>query len=134
MTALTQPIRIVFNTNEPGYKAKTWLAYIAVFTLMAGDAVRYSIGWWGWGVLLVGIASTAFTLFFRSKRAGLEGPAAWLGRVPVSLYLLLGWMLLSTAWSVYQPITLLACLSQFATTLFGVFLAGMFSWRHLLRI
>ena len=35
MTALTQPIRIVFNTNEPGYKAKTWLAYIAVFTLMA---------------------------------------------------------------------------------------------------
>ena len=134
MTALTQPIRIVFNTREPGYRIKTWFAYVAVFTLFAGDAVRYSIGWWGWGALLVVIATGTFTLFFRSKKAGLEGPKVWLARVPGSLYLLLGWMLASALWSAYRPITLLAVVSQLATTLFGVFLASMFSWRHLLRI
>lgn len=134
MTALTQPIRIVFNTREPGYRTKTWFAYAAVFTLFAGDAVRYSIGWAGWGVLLVVLAIGSFTLFFRSKRAGLEGPRVWLGRVPTSLYVLLSWMLLSTLWSAYQPFTLLATVSQVATTLYGIFLASMFSWRHLLRI
>ncbi|MEY4043356.1 MAG: hypothetical protein RL529_923 [Actinomycetota bacterium] len=40
MNALTQPIRVIFNTREKGYRAKTWVASIAVFTLMAGDAVR----------------------------------------------------------------------------------------------
>ena len=131
---MTQPIRIVFNTREPGYRAKTWTAYVAVFTLLAGDAVRYSIGWWGWGALLVAIATFSFTLFFRSKKAGLEGSKIWLARVPASLYALLGWMLLSAIWSAYRPITLLAVVSQLATTLFGVFLASMFSWRHLLRV
>ncbi|MEY3677387.1 MAG: hypothetical protein RL351_614, partial [Actinomycetota bacterium] len=47
MTALTRPIRVVFNTREKGYRSKTWTASLGVFTLMAGDAVRYSIGWFG---------------------------------------------------------------------------------------
>ena len=134
MTALTQPIRIVFNTKEPGYRTKTWFAYVGVFTLFAGDAVRYSIGWLGWGILLGLLALGSFTLFFTSKRAGLEGPKVWLSRIPVPLYLLLGWMLTSLLWSNYRPITALAVVAQLATTLYGVFLAGLFSWRHLLRI
>lgn len=134
MNALTQPIRIVFNTREPGYRTKTWFAYVAVFTLLAGDAVRYSIGWAGWGVLLGLLGIGIFTLFFRSKKAGLEGAMVWFSRMPVLLYLLLGWMLASATWSAYQPVTALALVAQYATTMLGVFLAGMFSWRHLLRI
>ena len=134
MTAMTQPIRIVFNTKEPGYRTKTWFAYLGVFTLFAGDAVRYSIGWLGWGVFLVALTISSFVLFFRSGKLGLEGPKVWLSRVPALLYALLGWMLLSATWSDYSKITLLAVVAQVGTTLYGVFLAGMFSWRHLLRI
>jgi hypothetical protein len=53
MNAMTQPIRVILNTREPGFRAKTYLAYVALFTLLAGDAVRYSVGWWGWGAVLV---------------------------------------------------------------------------------
>ena len=134
MTAMTQPIRIVFNTKEPGYRTKTWFAYLGVFTLFAGDAVRYSIGWIGWGVMLVALTVSSFVLFFRGGKMGLEGPKVWLSRVPALLYVLLGWMLLSALWSDYSKITLLAVVAQVGTTLYGVFLAGMFSWRHLLRI
>ena len=134
MSTLTQPIRVVFNTREPGYRFRTWVAYVAVFTLFAGDAVRYSIGWWGWGVLLVVLAACSFTLFFRSKSAGHEGALTWFKRVPGSLYALLGWMGLSIVWSNYQEISAVALVSQLATTMFALFLAGMFSWRHLLRV
>jgi len=134
MSTLTEPIRVIFNTREPGYRLRTWVAYIAVFTLFAGDAVRYSIGWWGWGAVLVALAISSFTLFFRSERAGHEGAVTWFRRVPGSLYALLAWMALSIIWSNYQEISALALVSQLATTMFALFLAGMFSWRHLLRV
>jgi hypothetical protein len=134
MSTLTEPIRVIFNTREPGYRFRTWVAYIAVFTLFAGDAVRYSIGWWGWGAVLVALTISSFTLFFRSKRAGHEGAVTWFRRVPGSLCALLAWMALSIIWSNYQEISALALVSQLATTMFALFLAGMFSWRHLLRV
>jgi len=37
MNALTQPIRVIFNTREKGYRSKTWVASAAIFTLLAGD-------------------------------------------------------------------------------------------------
>ena len=52
MNALTQPIRVIFNTREKGYRVKTWVASAAIFTLLAGDSLRYSVGWYGWGVVL----------------------------------------------------------------------------------
>ena len=128
MTALTQPIRIVFNTNEPGYKAKTWLAYIAVFTLMAGDSVRYSIGWYGWGAVLLLLFAASMTLFIKNQ------PITAIREIPWPMWAVFGWMALSTIWSAYPAITALAVFAQLCTTAFALFLVSLFSWRHLVRV
>ncbi|MCX8529236.1 MAG: hypothetical protein ORN27_04120, partial [Rhodoluna sp.] len=126
MNALTQPIRVIFNTREKGYRAKTWVASIAVFTLMAGDAVRYSVGWYGWGVVLAFIGISSIAMFLRND------PMTTLRIVPWPLYALLAWMGVSTFWSAYPGWTALATLSQVLTSLFALFLVARFSWRHLL--
>ena len=128
MNALTQPIRVIFNTREKGYRAKTWVASIAVFTLMAGDAVRYSVGWYGWGVVLAFIGISSITMFLRND------PMITLRIVPWPLYALIAWMGISTIWSAYPGWTALATLSQILTSLFALFLVARFSWRHLLRV
>jgi O-antigen ligase len=128
MNALTQPIRVIFNTREKGYRPKTWVASIAVFTLMAGDAVRYSVGWYGWGVVLAFIGISSITMFLRND------PMTALRIVPWPLYALLTWMGISTFWSAYPFWTALATVSQLLTSLFALFLVARFSWRHLLRI
>jgi O-antigen ligase len=128
MTALTRPIRVVFNTREKGYRSKTWTASAGIFTLMAGDAVRYSIGWLGWGAVLLVLLSISMVLFFKNQ------PSNTFREIPWPLWAALGWMALSTIWSVYPSITALATVSQIATTAFALFLVGLFSWRHLLRV
>jgi len=128
MNPLTQPIRVVFNTREKGYRAKTWVASIAIFTLMAGDAVRYSIGWYGWGVVLAFIGVSTLTMFFRNQ------PMTTLRMVPWPLYALLIWMGASTIWSAYPFWSGLATVSQILTSLCALFLVARFSWRHLLRV
>lgn len=128
MNALTKPIRVVFNTREKGYKSKTWLASGAIFTLMAGDAVRYSIGWWGWGILLGALVFGFVTLMVKNRSEVV------ISEVPWPLWALLGYMVLSSVWSAYAAVTVLASMLQIATTGFGFFLAALFSWRHLLRI
>ncbi len=128
MNAMTQPIRVILNTREPGYRTKTYLAYAGVFAIGAGDAVRYTIGWVGWGILLaLMLCGTAF-LFFKNE------PKRVIKQIPWPLTALLALMALSTAWSFYPGFTAIAVFAQLATTLFGLFLAGSFSWRHLLKI
>ncbi|MFM6966766.1 MAG: O-antigen ligase family protein [Rhodoluna sp.] len=128
MNALTQPIRVIFNTREKGYRPKTWVASIAIFTLMAGDAVRYSIGWYGWGVVLAFIGISSIVMFAKNQ------PLLTLRIVPWPFYALLAWMGISTFWSAYPFWTALATVSQILTTLFALFLVARFSWRHLLRV
>ena len=128
MHALTQPIRVIFNTREKGYRVKTWVASAAIFTLLAGDSLRYSIGWYGWGAVLGALAITSFVLFFKSE------PMLTLRIVPWPLYVLLAWMGASTFWSAYPFWSGLATLAQVLTSLFALFLVSRFSWRHLLRI
>ena len=128
MTALTRPIRVIFNTREKGYRTKTWTASIGVFTLMAGDTVRYSIGWYGWGALLLGVLGMAIYLTVKG------GAKAALQEVHWTLWVLLGWMAMSILWSAYPAVSALAVFSQAATTAFALFLVAQFSWRHLLRV
>jgi O-antigen ligase len=128
MNALTQPIRVIMNTREPGYRAKTYLAYAGVFSVGAGDAIRYSIGWLGWGILLGVLLVICAVLFFKDE------PKRVLKQIPWPLAALLALMALSTTYSFYPAFTALALFAQLATTLFGLFLAGSFSWRHLLKI
>ncbi|BDS48685.1 O-antigen ligase family protein [Rhodoluna sp. KAS3] len=128
MNELTRPIRVVFNTREKGYRSKTWLASLGVFTLMAGDAVRYSVGWIGWGIVLAVMLSGSLYLFAKDRNNNT------LREIPWFIWALLGYMLLSAIWSAYTAVTVLAAVTQIATTAFAVVLAGLFSWRHLLRL
>ena len=128
MNAMTQPIRVILNTREPGFRAKTYLAYAAVFTLAAGDVFRYSVGWWGWGALLVVMFGFTLYYFFTDE------PKRVLKQIPWPLTGLLVLMPISIFYSNYPIFSSIASFAQYATTLFALFLAGTFSWRHLLRI
>ena len=104
------------------------LAYLGIFTISAGDTVRYSIGFTAWGVLCVLLALTVGVIFFR------DNPRATLSRVPLTTVSLLGFMLLSTAWSFYPAFTLLGYLGTAVATVFALFLVANFSWRQLLDL
>lgn len=95
---------------------------------MAGDAVRYSIGWWGWGILigLGTLATIAYLIAFDARPT--------LKRIPEPLALLVFWMGFSVLWSQYRPQTLLSFSLQVASVLFALFLANQFGWRQLLNI
>jgi exopolysaccharide production protein ExoQ len=104
------------------------LAYPGLFLVMAGDAVRYSIGWAGWGIALsIGIlASIGFLLAYESRPT--------LRRVPIALWAFMAWLIASVIWSQYQPQTLLTTLLQIGATLFALFLTNQFGWRQLLNV
>jgi hypothetical protein len=126
--SFTQPIRIQFDSQSLTYRSGRWLAYPALFILLAGDGVRYLIGWHAFGVLAA-IAVVAATVFI------VRNPDRVLvKRFPIPLALLLLWMSLSVIWSNYQLITLGAVVVQVATTVIAVFFAVQFDLRQLLNI
>lgn len=128
MNPLTRPIRVVINKRDLGYRLKTFTAYAGAFSLAAGDALRYSIGWLGWGLIIGSLLILAIVQLFRSDfRQTLK-------LFPLPLAALLGLMLLSAIWSNYPAVTLLAVFAQLSTTAFALFLVAKFSWRHLLLI
>ena len=95
--------------------------------MLAGDALRYTLGWIGWGVTIGAIAiGMLVTLRSWGHRA-----LYWLHP---ALALLLALMAVSTIWSNYPAVTILAVVAQLLTTLGGIFLIANFDWRELLRI
>ena len=125
---ITQPIRIPFDRKSRSYQLAAALAYPGLFVVMAGDAVRYSIGWVGWGIA-IGLMTIATVVALAVKPA-----RRTFANVPVPLLFLLGLMLLSLTWSQYPEITLLTLGLQAAATLFALFLANSFGWRQLLHV
>lgn len=109
-------------------KARATLAYIGLFIVSAGDTVRYTIGFFAWGVICVLLALVALWFFLKSN------PKATLRRMPFTLTALLGLMLLSTAWSFYPAHTLLGYAGTLIATVFGLFLVATYSWRQLLTM
>lgn len=105
-----------------------WIAYPTLFMLLAGDGVRYLVGWWGYAVLAVILLVGAVVLIFRNPDKTL------LRRFPLPLGILLAWMGLSGLWSNYPLISLGAFGAQLVTTIVAVFLALQFDWRQLLNI
>lgn len=104
------------------------MAYPTLFMLLAGDGVRYLVGWYGYGALATAglICSAVFVIKHPDK--------SLLRRFPLSLVALLAWMALSALWSNYQLVSLAAFGAQLATTLVAVFFALQFDWRQLLNI
>lgn len=95
--------------------------------MLAGDAVRYAVGWIGWGI---SIGLIAVGMFLTLRNWG-HRALYW---VHPGLAALLALMLVSSIWSFYPAVTLLAVLAQLMTTLGGIFLIANFDWRELLRI
>lgn len=96
--------------------------------MLAGDAVRYSIGWAGWAVVVGVGAVIALVALITGK------PGRTLLRVPIPLALLLALMVLSLIWSQYRGFTAIAVVAQLGTTIFALFLANQFGWRQLLNV
>ena len=128
MDAITTSIRVIVDRTAAGYKTRFSIAYIALFVLMGGDAVRYAIGWIGWAVVLgLLLVATLIDLFRGNWRETFN-------RIPWPLSALLGLMLVGSLWSNYGLVSAGAALVQIATTAFGVYLASAFDWREILRL
>lgn len=128
MEPITTSIRVVIDRSEPGYKTRFAIAYTALFVLMGGDAVRYAIGWLGWGLLLGVLFIATLVSFLRSD---------WketVRRIPWPLSALLALMLVGSIWSNYSLVSFGAALVQLATSLFALYLASAFDWREILRL
>jgi exopolysaccharide production protein ExoQ len=126
--SFTQPIRIQFESKSLTYRSGRWLAYPALFILLAGDGVRYLIGWYAFGVVAA-VAVIAATVFIARNP-----DRSIIKRFPIPLALLLIWMSLSVVWSNYQLVSLGAVAVQVATTVIAMFFAVQFDWRQLLNI
>jgi O-antigen ligase len=128
MEPITTSIRVAIDRSSADYRIRFAVAYGALFILMGGDAIRYSIGWLGWGIALTLLLASTVVLFFRSN---------WrttFRQMPWPLTSLLALMLVGTIWSNYPTVTLGAAIVQIATTSFALFLATAFDWRELLRL
>jgi O-antigen ligase len=86
------------------------------------------VGWWGWGAVLVTLFGFTLYYFFTGE------PKRILKQIPWPLIALLVLMPISIIYSNYQMFSAIASFAQYATSLFALFLAAAFSWRHLLRI
>jgi hypothetical protein len=107
---------------------RRWLAYAGLFLLLAGDTVRNTVSWAGWGALCAVLA--AATIYFLAK----DKPARTIRQIPWPLLALLGLMLASSIWSNYQLVTFGVFWIQLVQTAFAIFLAATFNWRQLLQL
>jgi len=125
---ITQPIRVVYDTRSWAYRSKTWFAYIAAFGVVSGETIRYLFGWVGFGVWTLVFSIAVWVMLIRSK------PGRTLKLIPWYLYVLFGFMLLSSALSNYSLISFGAWMVSVITASFSLWLAHAFDWRHILRV
>lgn len=92
------------------------LATVGLFTLLAGDAWRYSLSWWGWGAIVLVLLVLVVVELVRER--------VDLRRVPVLLAVFLGVAAASIAWSAYPGESAIGVVALLATTAFAVFLAA----------
>ena len=101
------------------------LAAFTFFTLLAGDAWRNTISWYGWGLIaLVIIVLWGIVAF----RLGVD-----LRRIPIALGALLGLMAASLIWSYYPGATAVGLLTTGATAYIAIVMAHTLSLAQLLR-
>jgi exopolysaccharide production protein ExoQ len=107
--------------------ALTIFLVVALFTLLAGDAWRYTITWWGFGVVALGIAATSVMLLARRR-------AHWgASSVPIPLAVFLALATLSIAWSFYPGATAIGLVTTWLTTIVAAAIAVTFTWDEFLR-
>ena len=108
-------------------RARTAFLVLVLFTLLAGDAWRYTLGWLGFGIIagLIAAASVALLVVQRSR---------WrLNSLPYPLLAFLALAALSIAWSFYPGASALGVTSTWLTVAGAVAAAVTYSWAEILR-
>ena len=108
-------------------RARTVFLVVVLFTLLAGDAWRYTLGWTGWAILvgLLAVVSVALLVLQRSR---------WrVGNLPFPLLAFLALTVLSIAWSFYPGATALGAATTLFTVAAAVSVAVTYSWSEILR-
>lgn len=101
------------------------LAMLGFAVLAAGDFWRYLLSWWGWGALAALIIVLSIVELVRMR--------VDVRRLPLSLFLFLGFAALSIIWSAYPGASALGVIITLATTAVATFLASCFSWEEVLE-
>lgn len=101
------------------------LASFTLFTLLAGDAWRYSLSWYGWAVIVVGII-VAWALVAAAERVDLR-------RIPIAFGAVLGLMALSIVWSHYPGASAIGIALTLSTAFVAIVMAHTISLDQLLR-
>lgn len=101
------------------------LAALTFFTLLAGDAWRNTISWYGWGLVALSIIVLWAVVAIRLR--------VDLRRIPIALGTLLGLMVASIVWSFYPGATAVGLLTTLATAFVGIVMAHTVSLAQLLR-
>lgn len=113
--------------DRPRFRA-VYLPFV-FFTLFAGDAWRYTISWWGFGVLAVAITAVSVVMLVRTKK---RGAWAW-NMMPFFLALFLLVVTVSITWSFYPGATALGLLITWMTVTIAIAVAVSFTWPEILR-
>lgn len=101
------------------------LAAFTFFTLLAADAWRNTISWYGWGLVALAII-VLWAIVAVRRRVDLR-------RIPIALGTLLGLMAASIIWSYYPSATAVGLLTTGATAFIGIVMAHTLSLEQLLR-
>lgn len=101
------------------------LATLTMFTLLAGDAWRYSISWYGWGAVVAVIIGGWIAVAVRHRLD--------LRRIPIALGALAALMVASLLWSAYPGASALGVALTLATMLVGIVMAHTLDLTQLLR-
>ena len=108
-------------------RARTAFLVLVIFTLLAGDAWRYSVGWTGFAIVigLLAVASVALLIAQRAK---------WrFGALPYPLIAFAALAALSIAWSFYPGASALGVAATLLTMAGGIAVAVTYSWAEILR-
>lgn len=101
-------------------------AAFTFFTVLAGDAWRYLLGWWGFGAIAVAIIAVSVLLLARDRRV-------WRWSIlPYPLVVFVGLAIASIAWSHYRAFSALGALSTVVTVVIAIALAISLNWDEIL--
>ena len=111
---------------ERGHRWRQAFLVVALFTLLAGDAIRYSVTWIGWGVVASLVLVAAVILLVRRRDA-------WrIGALPVPLLAFLALTAASVAWSFYPGASALGAFTTWSAVTVAVAIAVSFTWAEFL--
>ncbi len=101
------------------------LASLTFFTLLAGDAWRYTVSWYGWGVVVAALLACWVTVAVHHR--------VDLRRIPIAVGAFAALMVASVIWSAYPAASALGVLSTLATMFVGVVMAHTVDLNQFLR-